>query len=182
MGATFTRVNCVVVDPTQSKIRDAYIDASLQVGSSSAANLATHLNPIATYGQLFRGMPVFISRSTGKIVPPSAGNGTSSTSSTNTSYGGVLVGDLTSYIVARNTKFALVTSGRIRSYAGGTIAPGDEVKVDTSANFSGFVTWNKATDDVSLRVGHAWPLDDGSTTGTPATTIAQGDTIFVDLY
>jgi hypothetical protein len=182
MGATFTRVNSVIVDPTQTKIRDAYVDLSLSPGSSSAANLASTLNTTATYGQLFRGMPVFISRVSGKIVPPSAGNGTSSTTGSTTSFGGVLISDLTSYIVARGTKLALALSGRIRSYAGAVILPGDEVKVDTSANFSGFVTWAKATDDVALRVGRAWPLDDGSTTGTPATTIAQGDTIFVDLY
>ena len=182
MGATFTRINSVIVDPTQTQVRDAYIDPSLQLGSSSAANLASPLSPIATYGQLYRGMPVLISRVSGKIVPPSATVGTSSTTGSTTAFGGVVISDITAHIVARGTKTALATKGRIRSYAGAVILPGDDVKVDTSANFSGFVTWAKATDDIYLRVGKAWPIDDGSTTGTPATTIAQGDTIFVDLY
>lgn len=181
MGSTFTRVNSVIVDPTQTRIRDAYLDPGVAVGGTYAANLATTLQTTATYGQLYRGMPVLISRVNARIVPPSAGNGTSSTTGSTTTFGGVIISDITSYITARGSKLALAQSGRIRSYAGGALLPGDDVKVDISSNFSGFIAWVKATDDVALRVGRAWPLDDGSTTGTPATSIAQGDTIFVDL-
>jgi hypothetical protein len=62
------------------------------------------------------------------------------------------------------------------------LLPGDPVKVDISSNFSGFTKWVAGTDDAILRVGYAWPLDDGSISGTPVTAMAQGDTIFVDLH
>src|SRR6266702_5177043 len=179
MGATFTRINTVVVDPNFAQIGDSYPDPLLS--TTYVANLATEQNTTASYGQLFRGMPVWYSRLSVKIVPPPASIGTSSTSGLTTAFLGVLVVDLTAYVLARGTKIAVARKGRVRSYAGGTMLPGDPVKVDISSNFSGFTKWISGTDDAVLKVGYAWPIEDGSTAGTPVITIAQGDTIFVDL-
>lgn len=175
MAATFKRVNSVVVDPFTARIYDAYIDPGfLAPAGAYVANLATELNTVASSSQCFRGQPAGLSTTTGKIVPISTAGAV---------FGGVLVSDLTAYVAARGTKFALVRSGKIRTYAGAALTLGDPVKADTSAQFSGFTKWIAGTDAGDLLVGHAFPLDDGSASNgaTPVTTMAQGDQMFVEL-
>lgn len=174
MAATFTRVNGVLADTFTAKTRGLYPDASLAAGQANASSVVPITGPTATYGQLWRGMPVGILPTTGKLVPMNASGAV---------YAGVLIDDLTAYVLARGTKVAYATSGRVRSYAGGNLTVGDPVKADTSANFSGFVKWVAGTDAVDLRVGHAFPLDDGSASNgsTAAVSMVQGDSIFVEL-
>lgn len=176
MASTFKRINAVVVDPFTSKTRDAYADAGFAAGGAYVGNLATELNTTASTGACFRGMPVALSTTTGKIVP------INQASTAAAAFAGVLIGDLTAYQVGRGTKIALATNGRIRSYAGGALTVGDPLKADTSAAFGGFVKWVSGTDSVDLRVGHfAGGLSDGSDGNAPVVTAAQGDQIFVDL-
>lgn len=175
MAATFKRVNGVTVDPFTAKIADAYVDAGFATGGAYAANLATELNTTASTGACFRGMPVAIASGSGKIVPIFVA------STAAARYAGVLVTDLTAYVVARGTKLALQKSGRVRSYAGGALNVGDPVKADTSAAFSGFVKWVSGTDAADLLLGFAFPINDGSDGNAPTLTMAQGDQIFVDL-
>lgn len=175
MAATFKRVNSVVVDPFTARIYDAYIDPGFLAPSGAfVANLATELTVVASASQCFRGQPAGLSATTGKIVPISTAGA---------SFAGVLGSDLTAYVAARGTKFALVRSGKVRSYAGGALAIGDPVKADTSAQFSGFVKWIAGTDAANLFVGRAFPLDDGSASNgaNAVLTMAQGDQMFVEL-
>lgn len=176
MASTFTRINSVVVDPLLTRTTDFYVDPSLQPGGANAGALATELNPVASTGALFRGMPVAVSKTTGKIVPINLAS-----VSANAFYAGVSIEDITAYVAAKGTKIALVTSGKIRSYAGGAMAIGDPVKADTSAAFSGFVKFIAGTDDPTLNVGNAFPINDGSDGNAPTVAIAQGDQIFVTL-
>ncbi|GAC1334040.1 MAG: hypothetical protein NVSMB14_01040 [Isosphaeraceae bacterium] len=175
MGATFNRVNAVVVD-TFATTTDTglYPDASLGAGGVNASSVVPYVGVIASYGQLWRGMPVSILPSTGKLVPPNAAGAIAV---------GVLTDDLTTYKLAQQVKITFAKRGRIRSYAGAALTMGQSVKVDTSANFSGFVPWVAGTDDPSLRVGRVFPLDDGSASNgaSAATSMAQGDTIFVEI-
>ena len=177
MASTFTRVNSVTVNPAFAQTFDGYLDPAVAVGGSYSSALATEQNIVATYGQLFRGMPVLRANATGKIVPPNAGLLSTST----TSWFGVLAVDVTAWISNRPSKIAVVKKGRVRTYAGGALTTGDPVKVDTSANFSGFVKWVAGTDDASLLRGYMAPINDGSDGNAPAVSAAQGDTIFVDL-
>ena|SRR5579872_6824499 len=167
MPATFTRVNAVIVDESFSQTWDAFLDPGFVAGTYNA-NLAIDLNPLASTGALYRGMPISLASSSGGIIPYAS----------TAQFGGVLVQDITPWQVARNGKISLVRKGRIRSYAGGALTFGQEVKPDPAGN--GFVAWVAGTDAVDLRAGRAYPTQDGST-GTPGTTMAQGDTIFVDL-
>lgn len=179
MASTFKRVNAVVVDPIVTRIGDAYIDAGFATGGAYAANLATELNTVASTGACFRGMPVAIASSTGKLVPINLASGTASTAAAR--FAGVLLNDLTAYAVARGTKFAIAKSGRVRSYAGGALVVGQPVKPDTAAAFGGFVAWVSGTDTSEQLAGWAFPIADGSDGSAPTTTMAQGDQIFVDL-
>lgn len=176
MPATFNRVNAVIVDAFTAKTADAYVDAGFAAGGAYVNNLATELNTTASTGACFRGMPVALSVTTGKIVPISQASSTAQAR-----YFGVLIGDLTAYVVGRGTKFAVAKSGRIRSYAGGALNIGDPVKADTSVAFGGFVKWVAGTDADDLLLGNAYPLADGSDGSAPTTSMAQGDQIFVDL-
>jgi hypothetical protein len=174
VASTFKRVNSVLVDPVFSQVTDAYPDPLFS--STYAANVAQELNTTASTSVCYRGFPIARSVSTGKLVPINVASNTA-----NAVYEGVLVGDLTAYVVGRNTKIAVAKRGRVRSYAGGTIVPGGPVKADTAAAFSGFVAWVSGTDGAHLLAGYAYPIADGSDGNPPATTIAQGDQIFVDL-
>jgi hypothetical protein len=163
---TFPRVKAVVVDESFSQSADAYLDASFP-----ASNSAQELSPIASVGACYRGMPVGQSSTTGGLMPINTAGVT---------YCGVLLIDVTAYVIARNLKVGFVRKGRARSYAGGALNWGDPVKADTSANFSGFVKWTSGSDAENLYAGRAYPLQDGST-GTVVATMVQGDAIFVDL-
>lgn len=178
MASTFTKINAVNVNPNQNDTQDAYPDASLQLGGANvAAVVPTNGMTVATYGQLFRGMPVALASGTGKIVPPNVA------STTAARYFGFLYQDVTGYLVAQGCKIGVVKRGRIRTYAGGTIQIGAPVKIDTTANFSGVLAWVEGTDTVESKIGHAYPITDGSnnSANTPVVTFAQGDQIFVDL-
>lgn len=175
MAATFTRVNSVIVDPLLTRTRDAYVDPSFSVGGAFAANLASEMNPTASTGAAFRGMPLALASGTGKIVPINVA------STAAAKYCGVAIEDITAYVSAKGTKIAFATSGRVRSYAGGALNLSDPVKADTSAAFSGFVKWVSGTDGDDLRLGHVAFINDGSDGNAPAVSAAQGDTIFVDL-
>lgn len=181
MGATFNRVNGVLVDPWSAQTNDYYADPSLLTGSSNAAAVVPITGSTATYGQLWRGMPVYLNPNTGMLIPPNDPNASSIASTA--VYAGVLIDDLTTFALARGTKIAVVRKTRVRSYAGGSLTIGQPVKPDTSANFSGFVAWVDGTDDIQSFVGNAFPLDDGSAENgaSAATTMAQGDNIFVNL-
>lgn len=173
MPATFNRVTSVTVDTTFDQTDTGlYPDAQFASGGSFAASVVPLTGPTATYGQLWRGMPIGVNPASGRLVPPSASGAV---------IVGVLLDDLSAFVLAKGTKVTFVKRGRVRSYAGGNLNAGDPVKVDTSANFSGFTKWTSGTDAVELRIGRAFPLDDGSATGTPSTAMVQGDTIFVDL-
>jgi|SRR5579872_33923 len=167
MAATFTRVNSVVVDESFSQTTDAFLDPGFAAGTYNA-NLALELNPLASTGALYRGMPISIASGSAGIIPYAS----------TAQYGGVLLQDITAWQVAKNGKIGLIRKGKIRSYAGGALTVGQEVKPDPAGN--GFVAWVSGTDAVDLRVGRAYPTQDGST-GTAGTAMAQGDTIFVDL-
>lgn len=175
--STFKRVNAVVVDPAFLKSRDGFLHPQFNQGSYTA-NLAQENQTLASSGACYRGMPIGLDPATGTLVPISASGA---------AYFGVLENDITAYQVARASKIAVAQRGRVRGYAGGTLAIGDPVKADTSAGFAGFVKWIVGTDAQSLNVGNAFPIDDGSAshsgTGgpTPAVAIAAGDTIFIDL-
>ncbi len=179
MPAQFPRVNGVLVDPHTAQINSLYPDPSLLAGSTNASSVVPITGSSAQYGQLWRGMPVYINNTTGKLVPPNDAGVSGSTSI----YTGVLVDDLSSFKLAQGTKVSYIMRGRIRSYAGGALMVGDWVKPDVSANFSGFVKWVDGTDDVIYRVGQFLPIDDGSAeNGSSAGTAAvQGDSIFVNL-
>lgn len=175
--STFKRVNAVVVDPAFSKVRDGFLHPQFNQGSYTS-NLAQENNTTASTGACYRGMPIGLDAATATLVPINASGA---------AYYGVLEVDITSYTVARGSKIAIASKGRVRSYAGAALTPGQAVKADTSAQFSGFVPFVEGTDAAHLRVGVAFPLDDGSAshTGasapTPAVAINQGDIIFVDL-
>jgi len=175
MAATFARINAVAVDP-QHLMTDTglYPDPQLQPGGSFSSNVVPIVGPTASYGQLWRGMGIALNPATGFLVPPSASGAVPM---------GILVDDLTSYVLARGVKITFAKRGRVRTYAGAAMTVGQNAKIDTSANFCGVVPWVKGTDDPSLIVGKVAPLDDGSAeNGASATTaINQGDTIFVDL-
>ncbi len=179
MGATFNRVSGVLVDPVLTQINSLYPSPTLLAGSTNAAAVVPVTGSTAQYGQLWRGMPVYIDNTTGKLVPPNDAGVAGSTSV----YTGVLVDDFTAYKQAAGTKVSYIQRGRIRSYAGGNLTVGDWVKPDTSSNFSGFVKWVDGTDDVIYRVGQFLPIDDGSAANgsTAGTAAVQGDTIFVNL-
>jgi hypothetical protein len=172
MASTFPRINSVNVDTSQNETDDFYPDAGLAVGGSWASAVPALTGATATYGQLWRGMPVGILPATGKLVPVTASSAVPV---------GFLLDDITAFTLARGTKIAVVKRGRIRTYAGGPLAAGDPVKVDTSTNFSGVVKWISGTDDASLRLGRVYMIDDGSASGTPAVSAAQGDTVFLEL-
>jgi len=125
---------------------------------------------------MYRGMPAAVSKTSGKIVPINTAS-----VAANAFFAGILIEDITAYVAAKGTKIALAQRGRLRSYAGGVMAIGDPVKVDTTAAFSGFLKWVDGTDDPALKVGHAFPIKDGSDGNAPTVAIAQGDQIFVDL-
>lgn len=173
MPLTYARVNGVLVDPNQSRTNDAYLDPQFQNTGSYAANVAQPLQIVASSGACYRGMPIGQSPSSGMLVPINASGAV---------YRGVLLDDLTAYVVARATKVAFAHSGRVRSYAAAALTAGAPVSPDTSASFSGFKPW-ASTAANPTPVGYAWPLDDGSAENgsSAATTMAQGDTIFVDL-
>lgn len=177
MAATFKRLNTVVVDSRLAVIQDAYVDSGFQPGGSFSANLANQLSVVASTGACYRGMPVGLSITSGKIVPASE------IGAARAVYGGVLSSDITSYVAGRGTKLAIVRGGRIRSYAATALAIGDPVKADTSAAFSGFAKWIAGTDATDIRLGHAYPIDDGSASNGANVTLAaaQGDQIFVEL-
>jgi|SRR5579872_239922 len=178
MATTFTRINAVVVDESFSRRADAFLDPAWAAGTY-AANQATDLNPLASSGGCYRGMPVALASATGKLVPISQVTVPASTSAAR--YYGVLAEDISAFVVARNGKVPVVHAGRVRSYAGGTLQTGDPVKPDITTGFNGFVKWVDGTDSVELRVGHAYSTLDGSDGNSPGVTMAQGDTIFVDL-
>jgi hypothetical protein len=175
----FPRVNGALVDAHTAQTNSLYADPSLFAGSTNASAVVPYLGSVAQYGQLWRGMPVFINTVTGKLVPPNDAGVAGSTSV----YTGVLHDDITTWTIARGVKITYIQRGRVRSYAGGALTVGDWVKPDTSANFSGFVKWADGVDDVKDRVGQFLPLDDGSALSgaTAGTTAVQGDTIFVNL-
>ena len=177
MATTYTRVNSVLVDPTQARTRDAYLDAGW--ATTYASNTAQELSPNASSGGAYRGMPVAFASATAKIVPINVATAPASTSAAK--YFGVLLSDITPFRVAANTKVGVAHAGRVRSYAAGSLKYGDPVKPDLSANFAGFSKWVEGTDELELLVGHAFPIADGSDGAAPATTMAQGDIIFVDL-
>lgn len=174
MGVTFTRVNGVLVDPVQARTLSLYPDPSFQGAGSSAANLAQPLQTVASQSLCYRGMPIFTSQVSGMLVPPS--------SAVASTFAGVLLDDLTAYVVARGTKIAYVRSGRVRSYAAIAMPIGQAVMADTAASFGGFKPWASSAANPTPH-GYAYPLDDGSTANgaTAASTMAQGDNIFVDL-
>ena len=175
MPAPFTRVNGVLVDPAHSQTVDFYPDPSLQTGGANAASVVPIPGTtVASGGVLFRGQPIAVSQTTGMLVPANAASSSAC---------GVLLDDLTAYVVARGTKIAVVKRGRIRSYAGGSLTVGDPVKFDVSSTFTGFKKWVSGTDAADLLVGHAYPTDDGSAENgaSAGTTMALGDTIFVTL-
>lgn len=168
MGATFNRVNSVRVDTFRNIVDTGlFLHPQFQSGGSFSAAVVPIIGPTATYGQCWRGMPIGIIGN--MLVPISASGAT---------YAGVLVDDITSYTLARGGKVTFAKSARVRSYAGGALTAGALVKVDTSANFSGFKAWVQGTDDDLLIAGKAYPLDDSGGT----TSMAQGDVIFVDLF
>jgi hypothetical protein len=175
--STFKRVNSVVVDPAFLKSRDGFLHPNFN-GGAFAANLAQENSVTASSGACYRGMPIGLDPATATLVPISASGA---------AYYGVLEVDITAYTVARGSKIAIVNEGRVRSYAGAALTVGQAVKADTSAGFAGFVPFVEGTDADHLLAGYAFPLDDGSAshTGanapTPATAIAAGDIIFVDL-
>lgn len=180
-ASTFARVTSVLVDPFQTTTDTGlYPDASLLPGSTSASTVVPINGVTATVGQMWRGMPAYVNTSTNRIVAPNAASATSV-------FVGVLVDDLTAYVVARGTKITFAKRGRVRTYAGASLIVGQPVKPDTGAansgNFAGFIPWVDGTDSVQLLAGRAYPLDDGSAgNGAPsASTMAQGDTIFLDL-
>ncbi len=180
-ASTFARVTSVIVDPAFLQTdMGKYPDASLIAGGANASSIVPASGPsglTATVGQLWRGMPIFMLQNTGKLVPPNnAASGTAV-------YQGILIDDLTSFVLARGTKITYAKKGRVRSYAGAALNDGDPVKPDTTATFAGVLKWVDGTDSVQLRIGYAYPLDDGSASNgsTAASTMAQGDTIFVDL-
>ncbi len=179
MASTFARVSGVLVDPHTAQINSLYADPSLNAASTNASAVVPVTGSTAQYGQLWRGMPIYINNVTGKLVPPNDAGVAGSTSV----YTGVLVDDFTSFHLARGTKVPYIQRGRVRSYAGGTLTVGDWVKPDVSANFSGFLKWVDGTDDVIYRVGQFLPIDDGSAANgaTAGTGAVQGDTIFVNL-
>lgn len=175
MGATFTRVNAVLVDTSQAATDiGLYPDPQFQGTGSYSSNLAQPLTTVASQGGCYRGMPIAVSIQSGQLVPVNASGA---------AYVGVLTDDLTAYVVARGTKVGYVKRGRVRTYAAGALAVGGPVKIDTAAGFSGFKAWVSGTDAADLLRGHAFPVDDGSAENgaTAASTMAQGDTIFVDL-
>ncbi len=180
MASTFARVNGVLIDPLTAQTNSLYADPSLITGSSNAAAVVPITGSTAQYGQLWRGMPIFVNQSTGKLVPPNDAGVAGSTSL----YVGVLIDDFTTFHLARQTKVSYIQKGRVRSYAGGTLTIGQAVKPDTSSNFSGFTAWVEGTDDLALRVGQFLPIDDGSAENgsTAGTGAVQGDTIFVNLF
>lgn len=175
MASTFARVTSVVVDPNfcQTDV-GRYPDASLQSGGANASSVVPLQGLTATAGQLWRGMPIGLLQSSAKLVPMSASGAV---------YQGVLTDDLTAFVLATGRKITFVKKGTVRSYAAGSLNVGDPVKADVAANFSGFLKWVDGTDDQFLLRGYARPLDDGSASNgsTAASTMAQGDTIFVDL-
>lgn len=184
-ASTFARVTSVIVDPafTQTDI-GRYPDPLLLSGGADNSAIVPASGPAgltAQVGQLWRGMPIYLNNATGKLVPPNT------SASTTSAYVGVLADDLTTFVLARGTKVGFVKKGRVRSYAGASLKVGDPVKPDTGASnsgaFAGFIKWIDGTDSVQLRVGYAYPLDDGSASNgsTAASTMAQGDVIFVDL-
>lgn len=179
MSSTFARVSGVLVDPLTVQTNSLYPSPTLNAGSSNAAAVVPVTASTAQYGQLWRGMPVYIDNTTGKLVPPNDAGVAGSTSV----YTGVLVDDFTNYKLATQTKVTYIQRGRVRSYAGGNLTVGDWVKPDTSSNFSGFVKWVDGTDDAIYRVGQFLPVDDGSAENgvTAGTSAVQGDTIFVNL-
>ena len=169
---TFTKVNAVVVDESFSQRQDAFLDAGFQTGGTFVGNLApmgAELSQTASVGACFKGMPVAINASTGTIQPISQAS-----SSAQARFAGVLTGDVTPARVARGVRMALAKRGKIRSYAGAVLTSGQPVKADTSGAFSGFVPFVVGTDTPDLLAGYASPLTDGI-------SIAQGDTIFIDL-
>lgn len=175
MGATFTRVNGVQVDTSQiSTDIGLYPDPQFQGSGSYSASLAQSLTTVASQGGCYRGMPIGVSIVTGMLAPISASG---------VQYIGVLVDDLTAFVLAKGTKITYAKRGRVRTYAAGALAVGDPVKADTAVAFSGFKKWVSGTDAADLLRGHAFPVDDGSAENgaTAASTMAQGDTIFVDL-
>jgi hypothetical protein len=175
MAATFTRVNGVLVDPFQSTTDTGlYPDPQFANAGSYSANLAQPLTTVASQGACYRGMPIGISPSSGMLVPISASGAV---------YAGVLVDDLTAYVIAAQRKVTFVRKGRVRSYAAGALTIGDPVKADVASTFSGFKKWVTGTDGAELLKGYAYPVDDGSAENgaSAASTMAQGDTIFVNL-
>lgn len=169
---TFTKVNAVVVDQSFSQTKDAALDAGFASGGSFVNQLApagAELSQVASVGTLAKGMPVAINASTGTIQPISQAS-----SSAQARFGGVLEVDITPARVATGRRVALARRGRVRSYAGAALTSGQPVKADTSGAFSGFVPFVVGTDTPDLLAGYAYPLTDGL-------SIAQGDTIFVDL-
>lgn len=170
MASTFKRVNGVEVDSRLTRVVDHYLDPGFTSGAY-VSNSTPQNSTIASSGACYRGMPVGLNTANGKLVPISTAGAT---------FRGVLLLDLTGLVIAKNSKVAVATSGRIRSYAGGALNIGDPVKADTSAQFNGFV---KAIVGTDIVVGHAYPIDDGSASNgvSAAISMVQGDTIFVEL-
>lgn len=177
-ASTFARVTSVLVDPALTTTDTGlYPDVSLQPAGLNASSVVPINGTTASAGQMWRGMPAYYLPTTGKLVPPNnAASGTAV-------FVGVLVDDLTAYVVARGTKVTFAKRGRVRTYAGATLLAGQPVKPDTSTPYAGFIPWVDGTDSVQLLAGRAYPLDDGSASNgaTAASSMAQGDTIFLDL-
>lgn len=175
MPNTFPRVTSPNVDTSFNQTDTGlYPDAQLFTGGSFAAAVIPIIGQTASLGQLWRGMPAAVDPTTGRITSPAASGAVCR---------GVLLDDMTTYILAKGTKVTFIKKGRVRSYAAGTLAFGDPVKMDTASNFGGFKKFIAGTDDPTLNVGRAFPLDDGSTSNgqSNAVAMAQGDTIFIDL-
>lgn len=177
-ASTFARVTSVVVDPNMT-VTDTgvYPDNSLLAGGLNASSVVPINGPTASAGQLWRGMPAYILPTTNKLVPPNnAASGTAV-------FVGVLVDDLTSYVLAKGTKVTFAKRGRVRTYAGASLTAGQPVKPDTSTPYAGFIPWVDGTDSVQLLAGRAFPLDDGSASNgsSAAVSMSQGDVIFLDL-
>ena len=174
MGATFKKVNSVVVDLSFAQTKDALLDAGFATGGAYVGNLAPTGSELATQastGACFKGMPAAIDQTNGTIVPITCASGASPTGQ----FGGILTSDVTPARVARGQRLTLAKAGRCRSYAAANgLKAGDPVTADTVAGFSGFRKWIAGTDAVDLRQGHVYPLTDGA-------AISQGDIVFIEL-
>jgi len=171
---TTTRINAVVVNGFDvSTDQGHYADPTLYAGGTYAScTVPIEGNPIATAGQLFRGMPAFLSPLTMMLCPPNASGAI---------YIGTLYDDVTQLRLARGTKIGVATRGQRRVYAGASMSAGSLVKPDLSTVFTGYVPWVSGTDAESLKAGIVFPLDDGSAENgaSAAITIAAGDTVFL---